>query len=90
MVFKCCVPERKSSKDIPVHVFPKNVHRREEWLRAIQRHDLISKILTQNIYIYIYTDCPATREFNLHYVYLRLFEDKSPNIKFEAVILFEF
>lgn len=41
MVLKCCVPNCTSNKDIPKHLFPKDVIRREEWIRAIKRLDLI-------------------------------------------------
>lgn len=43
MVYKCCVPQCTSNKEIPLHVFPKDLRRRENWLRAIQRIDLIGK-----------------------------------------------
>ncbi|XP_039305458.1 uncharacterized protein LOC120357831 [Solenopsis invicta] len=42
MVYKCCVPKCTSNKQIPLYIFPKDVRRRESWLRAIQRIDLIN------------------------------------------------
>ncbi|XP_032676150.1 uncharacterized protein LOC116846447 [Odontomachus brunneus] len=41
MVWKCCVPECKSSWEMPVHRFPVDPARIERWLIAIHKTDLI-------------------------------------------------
>ncbi|XP_025155833.1 uncharacterized protein LOC112588863 [Harpegnathos saltator] len=41
MVWKCCIPQCKSTSQIPVHRFPEDASKREHWLIAIGKTDLI-------------------------------------------------
>ncbi|XP_039303320.1 uncharacterized protein PF11_0213-like [Solenopsis invicta] len=41
MVRRCCVPKCKSKKDTPMHRFPQDVNKAEQWLKTITRTDLI-------------------------------------------------
>ncbi|XP_025162519.1 THAP domain-containing protein 3-like [Harpegnathos saltator] len=41
MVWKCCVLQCKSTSQIPVHRFPEDASKREHWLIAIGKTDLI-------------------------------------------------
>ena len=45
MVRRCCVPKCKSKKDTPVHRFPHDVSKAEQWLRTITRTDLIGNVV---------------------------------------------
>ncbi|XP_032687791.1 uncharacterized protein LOC116851967 [Odontomachus brunneus] len=48
MVWKCCVPECKSSWEMPVHRFPVDPARIERWLIAIHKTDLIVENVPDN------------------------------------------